>query len=451
VPLRDIVVVSIVVILAIIALRRPWIGVMNWTWLSIMNPHRYTWGFAYDAPVAAIAGASTLAGLLFTRDRRSPFQGAPTVWLFIFCIWLTLSWLLGYDFKGDYEQWDKVMKIYLMTFVALSLIHTRLQIMVFTWVTIGSLTFLAAKGGLFTILTGGAHRVWGPAGSFIADNNHFALATIVALPMLHFLQLQLEKPWQRHVMTLLMILCAAAALGSHSRGAFLALGAMAGVFWLRSPRKGPIGFLLLLVLLLLLPMMPQEWWERMYSIRDYAEDESAIGRLNGWLVAIEVAKHNFFGGGMSYQHQVFFDMYGVYNTNVIAAHSIYFQILGNHGFIGLFIYLGIWISTYRYAGKLRRLATPGTPTQWVGQLGAMVQASLVGFAVGGAFLSMPYFDLPYNLMVIVVLTHAWVLRQGWQTDSHESLKNLFAIGTCPPESRIRGRRRVGTEEARRPS
>lgn len=260
-PIRDIVIVGIVLILAFMSLRRPWIGVMNWTWLSIMNPHRFAWGFAYGSPVAAIAAGATLVGLIFTKERQSPLKGAPTVWLLIFTIWMTLSWQLGYDPANDYWNWDRVIKIYLMTFIALSLLRTKHHIMAFAWVTIASLAFLAAKGGLFTVMTGGGYRVWGPAESFIADNNHFALATIVALPMMRFLQLQLQKKWQRHVMSFTMLLCAASALGSYSRGAFIALAAVAGVFWWRSPRKGLIGVLLLLSLFILLPMMPAEWWE----------------------------------------------------------------------------------------------------------------------------------------------------------------------------------------------
>ena len=40
--LRDLLVLTIVLAGALVAIRRPWIGVMLWTWLSIMNPHRYT-------------------------------------------------------------------------------------------------------------------------------------------------------------------------------------------------------------------------------------------------------------------------------------------------------------------------------------------------------------------------------------------------------------------------
>lgn len=409
-PLRDIAIVTIVLILAILALRRPWVGIMNWTWLSIQNPHRYSWGFAYSAPLAAIAAISTLLALLMTKDRQSPFKGPPVAWLLVFSIWFTASWLFGYDVAGDYYQWTKVAKIYFMSFVALALLHTRSHIMIFTWVTVMSLAFLSIKGGFFTIVTGGAHRVWGPTGSFIADNNHLALATIITIPMMHFLQLRLRAGWPRHLMSVAMLLSVASALGSQSRGALLALIATGAMFWLRSSRKGSTAILLLICLVVLVPMMPDTWWDRMNTIQDYQQDESAMGRINGWLVAIEVAKHNLFGGGMSYQHQYYFSIYGVYNRDVIAAHSIYFQILGNHGFIGLFFYLGIWVSTFGVANRLRKLAKVDESLHWAGDLGAMVQVSLVAYAVGGAFLSMPYFDLPYNLMIMVVLAYKWASK-----------------------------------------
>lgn len=414
--MRDLVIVAIVIAAALMALKRPWIGVMLWTWLSIMNPHRYSWGFAYDAPLAAVAAGSTLLGLFFTKDKESPFKGAPVTWFVALTLWITLSWLMGYDVDGDYAQWNKVMKIYFMTFVALALLHNKHHTMAFVWVSTMSLALLGAKGGVFTVLSGGAHKVWGPTGSFIADNNHFALALIMAVPLLHFLQLQLESKWARNLMSVIMLLCVAAALGSHSRGALLAIAAMGAVLWWRSRRKGLMTVALLFVVMVMLPMMPQEWWDRMGTIQTYEEDESAMGRINGWLVAIEVAKHYLFGGGMSYQHQLFFTLYGVHNQNVIAAHSIYFQILGNHGFIGLFIYIGLWLSTYLWAGRLRKISRDIAEARWVGDLGAMIQVSLVGFAVGGAFLSMPYFDLPYNMMVMVVLAHRWVLSRGWERE-----------------------------------
>lgn len=418
-PLRDIIIVSIVLLAAFMAFRRAWIGVMLWNWLSIMNPHRYTWGFAYSAPLAAIAAGATLLGLLFTKERRSPFLGAPVGWFFALTMWISLSWLMGMDVTGDYGQWTKVMKIYLMTFVALMLLHNRYHIMAFVWVSTASVIILAVKGGIFTVLSGGAHRVWGPPGSFIADNNEFALAVILAIPLMHFLQMQLAKPWMRHAVTVAILLSVASALGSHSRGAFLALGAMGLIFWWRSSRKGPIALMLVFVVLVLLPMMPDEWWERMGTIQTYEEDTSAMGRINAWYVAWDVAKDKFFGAGMSYQYPEIFMLYGRFETHARSAHSIYFQILGNHGFVGLFLFVTLWFSTFRTAGWLRKNGGKLPETRWVVSLGAMAQVCLLGYAVGGAFLSLAYFDLPYNVMVMVVLAKNWVERRGWETEPTE--------------------------------
>jgi putative inorganic carbon (HCO3(-)) transporter len=414
--MRDILVVSIVAVAAIMALRRPWIGVMLWTWLSIMSPHRYTWGFANDAPLAAIAAVFTLIGLLMTSERKSPFKGAPANILALFVIWMTLSWVFGIDIMGDYQQWNKVIKIYFMSFIALALLHTKHHIMAFTWVTVGSLAILGAKGGLFTILSGGSYRVYGPPGSFIEENNAFGLALIIIIPLLYFLFLQATNKLVRQGLLLVIILCAASALGSHSRGALLAIAAMGAMFWWRSTKKVPAMILIAIVMLVLLPMMPETWWARMNTIENYQVDASAQGRLLGWRIATEVAKHYFFGAGMGYQHQFLFSQYGEAGDRVIAAHSIYFQILGNHGFIGLFIFIGIWISTYRYAGWLRKNAATIPEARWAADLGSMVQVGLVAYLVGGAFLSLAYFDLPYSMLIMVVLARKWVENRAWESE-----------------------------------
>lgn len=396
------------------AFKRPWIGVMLWTWLSIMNPHRLAWGFAYDAPLAAMAAIVTLIGLIATKERESPFKGTP-VWIFLgFFGWITLSWLMGIEVENTYLQWNKITKIFFMLFVTLALLHSKHHIMAFSWVTVGSLAILGTKGGIFTILHGGAHRVYGPPGTFIEDNNEFALALIMIIPLLHFLQLQVEKKWLRHGISAAMLLCAASSLGSHSRGALLAMAAMGTIFWWRSRKKLPMAVMIAFVLIVMLPFMPEEWWSRMNGISDYQDDASAQGRFHAWHVAWQVATHHFFGGGMTYQNQFLFNLYGDGDYRVIAAHSIYFQILGNHGFIGLFIFLALWFATYSQATWLRLNANNIPQAKWAADLGAMVQVGLVGYAVGGAFLSLAYFDLPYNMMVMVVLARKWVELRSWE-------------------------------------
>lgn len=429
--MRDLLIIALVVAGALIALRRPWVGVLTWTWLSIMNPHRFAWGPAYDAPLAALAAASTLLGLLITKDKTSPFKGSPAVWLFIFMAWMTISWLMGLSPARDYEQWNKVMKIDLMILVALALIHTKKQIMLLMWVTVGSLALLGVKGGVFTILHGGSYRVWGPPGSFIFDNNEFALSLVMIIPLLRFLQTQVQPQWAKHGLTASMLLCAAAALGSQSRGGLLAIVAMALFLWWRGGRKIMPALIMLAVGAALIAFMPDSWEQRMSTIQTFEQDRSAMGRISAWWNAWNIAWHYPFGVGFNAARPELFARFSPYPDYVHAAHSIYFQVLGNHGFVGLFLFLAIWISTWRSAGWLMRVAPQHPQAVWCRELGAMAQVMLVAYAIGGAFLSLSYFDLPYNLMVIVVCARVWLQTQAWNEPAEKVSAWQLMLGCGP--------------------
>jgi len=351
-----------------------------------------------------------------TKDRTSPFKGAPVAWLVAFMIWMTLSWLLGLDVVNDYEQWKKVMKIDVMIIVGMALLYSKLHILALAWVAAGSLAILGLKGGFFTVAHGGNYRVWGPEGSFIFDNNEFALALVMTIPLLRFLQLQLRRGWPRHLMTITMLLCAAAALGTYSRGALLAISAMTVVLWWRGKSRVLGGLVMVVGTIGLLGFMPEGWNERMSTISNYEEDRSAMGRISAWWNAFGIAKERLFGVGFNPATPELFAQYSPYPDYVHAAHSIYFQVMGNHGFIGLFMFLAIFGSTYWWAGRLRRESAVHPSAAWTGDLGAMAQVSLVGYAVGGAFLSLSYFDLPYMVMMMVVLARLWVRRQAWREE-----------------------------------
>jgi putative inorganic carbon (hco3(-)) transporter len=279
-----------------------------------------------------------------------------------------------------------------------------------------SLAFYGVKGGIFPIAYAGSYRVWGPAGTYIEENNALAVALIVTIPLLRFLQTTLEKRWQKWAMTGAMVLCAASVLGSHSRGALLSIGAMGAVLWWRGKNKLPTALVLVAIVLAVLPMMPDHWWARMQTIETYEEDTSAMGRLGAWKMATNLALDRVIGGGFAIWRAELFQRYSPEAPLVVSAHSVYFHVIGEHGFIGLTLYLGMWISTYLNAGWLRRHATKNAETLWASTLGGMMQVSLVGFAVGGAFLSLAYYDLPFNLLVLVVATRWWVESGAWRNE-----------------------------------
>lgn len=405
-----------------VALRKPWIGIILWTWVSLMNPHQQ-WGYASASmPVAMIVGVSTLTGLLFTKERQNPFI-SPAIWMLAaFVIWITFTLPFSLYFENSLPLWNRSIKIYLMLFVTLALIDSIKKLDIYIWTLVASIGFYGLKGGAFTLLTGGDNRVWGPGG-FIGGNNEIALAVIMTIPLMRYLQLQMTNKWHRHIMTITMILSSIMALGTHSRGALLALGAMVFLVWVRGRQKLMVGAMSIGIALLALPFMPEHWWLRMATIQNYEQDTSAMGRINAWWMAWNLAKDRLLGGGFDIYNRSVFGMYAPDPSAVHAAHSIYFQILGEQGFIGLILFLSLGIMTWRTAGSLMALGKQNPSLSWTHDLGAMAQASVVGYAVGGAFLSLAYFDLPYNVMIIVILAKYFATRVQITPISNEKPTN----------------------------
>ena len=410
--MRDILVAVIVFGFLPLVFKRPYVGILMWVWISVMNPHTQGWGFATTFPFAALIAAVTLVSLIFTKHSKNlPFTSV--TWFFIaFVMWMNVTTLFALYPEESYEQWVKVIKIMLMTFVTLMLIKTRWHIHLLICVIVFSLGYYGVKGGVFTVATGGEDKVWGPEGTFIGGNNEIALALIMTIPLMHYLQMTSSKKWVRHSLTFAMILCALAALGSYSRGALLAIAAMGGFLWLKSQHKFRIALFVFVMALPALAFMPDQWGERMDTINAYEEDLSVKGRFNAWWMAYNLAKERpLVGGGFEVSMPELFWLYAPDPEDLHAAHSVYFQALGEHGFVGLGLYLLLALSTWRTGSWIIRNTGKREEYRWAYNLATMIQVSLIGFAVGGAFLSLLYFDVPYYLMAAMVATRILVEKE----------------------------------------
>ena len=406
--MRDTIITLIIFSSLPFILKRPWIGVLMWVWVSVMNPHRLSWGFAYDFPFAAIIAATTLFALLITRDPKK-LPSTPIVWTLVaFMAWMGITTLFAIWPEQSLVMLEKVSKIMLMTAVTMMLIKTKEHINWLVWALVLSLGFFGTKGGLFTLASGGHDIVWGPPGSYIEGNNEVALAFITIIPLMYYLFLNAEKRYIRWGMAGAMVLCAFAALGSYSRGALVGIAAMVFFLWLKSPRKMLTGGVLAMLIPVAFLFMPEQWFSRMDTIQTYEQDASAMGRLNAWEMAYNLARDRFFGGGFEIYDRTVFALYAPNPEDIHAAHSIYFQALGEHGFVGLGLYLLLAILTWRKATWILKATKGMDDLKWAASLARMIQVSMVGFAVGGAFLSLLYYDVPYYLIAIVVSTAALV-------------------------------------------
>ena len=422
--MRDILITLIVFGSLPLIFRAPVNGALMWVWISVMNPHTQGWGFATQLPFAMIIALVTLFSMALSRTPKGLPLTPVSVLLLLFVLWMNVTTPFALLPALSWVQWNKVMKIMLMSFVVMMLIRTQRDIVRLIWVLVVSIGFYGIKGGIFTIRSGGTERVWGPEATFIGDNNALALALIITIPLMYYLQQNSDRRWIRHGLAGAMVLSALAALGSYSRGGLLAIAAMCLFMWFKSGKKVALGALLCLVGPLLLAFMPERWAERMDTINTYQQDSSAQGRINAWSMAWNLARDRFLGGGFEVSDPGIFARYAPDPQAVHAAHSIYFQALGEHGFVGLALYLALGWATWRTAAAIIRLSRGKPELAWALGLATMSQASMVGFAVGGAFLSLLYFDMPYYLMAALIATRILVeqsLKAGQPLAAHGRL------------------------------
>ncbi len=401
--MRDIFVTAVVFGVLPFIFKRPWIGIMLWCWLGYMNPHRQAWGFAYDMPFALICAVVTITAFIFSKEKKEMVWTRETVLLLIFIGWMLLTTFFAFYSDLAWQHWSKVWRIQLMVFLTVMIIKERQHLHWMIWVIALSLGYYGVKGGIFTIIHGGQFRVQGPTGTFFAGNNEMALVLAMLVPLIRYLHLQATQLWVRWGLASAMVLSGIAAIGSQSRGGLLAMAAMGLFLWFKSRHKFVMAVYMGIAIAIMAAVMPQSWYDRMDTIKTYEEDPSALGRINAWHTAFNVAKDRITGGGYEMFRAPTFRQYAPEPFRVHDVHSVYFEVLGEHGFIGLGMFLLLAVFAWLRANQVIRECKNDPERKWAADLAAMIQVSLVGYGAGGAFLGLAYFDLTYHLLIVLVL------------------------------------------------
>jgi len=391
----------------------PHAGIFIWCWISYMNPHRMTWGFANQLPMLdAVAGLTVIAWLT-SKERKLPPAHPILAALILFFIWTCITTLFASLTDLANLKWSTFAKIILFTLFTTIFVTSQQRLRYMIYIILISLSLFSIKGGLFTILHGGHYIVFGPTNSFLEDNNQLALAFLTIVPLFFWTYKHGEHAIIRYAGLGTGILTLISVLGSHSRGAIVALAAMAAWAMIVAKRWVLGAFLSIGIIGGALLFMPEAWVERMTGISAYEEDQSASTRLTMWKYATNVAKASpIIGRGFNF----FFDrslaeLYMPGSGRIFVGHSIYFDTLGEHGFVGLYLYLLLFSCAIITTQDIKKLTKGHEEAAWAYDLAQMLQFSLVGFAVAGAFLSLTIFDLYYHILALTMMLHVVNLKQ----------------------------------------
>ena len=222
--MRDLLVMAIVLLSLPLTVRRPFVGLLVFSWLAYMRPQDLCWGFARELRLSLFVALMMMLGWFIHEQGRRPFAR----WDVRTRAMSVLAGLvaISYAFAQRQDAYTNSYFIEYLKIIAIALFTTaqvdsRQRLRVLLWTIALSLGFFGVKNGVKGILSGGSQITRGPGG-MLEDNNDFALAMVMNVPLLWYLGIAEGKKWVRQATLWALFLTVVVILLTHSRGAFLA-------------------------------------------------------------------------------------------------------------------------------------------------------------------------------------------------------------------------------------
>lgn len=430
--MRDLLVAGFVILSLPACFRRPFIGLLLFTLLAYMRVQDLTWGWARYERWSFYVAIVTLAGFVFAKqeDKRL-FLPDMRSWIMVGLMAVVGVSLLASDNlrAGDFENYTEYCKIIGVALFTTAVVRTRDHLRLLIWVIALSFGFFGAKNGANFIAHAGNMFINQGPGGMMADNNDFALALAMAVPLLMHLGLSDRRDIVRRVTLALVPLTIFTIIATHSRGGFLALGVGLMVLAWRS-RNRFAGFAVLILMVVAgFLAAPQSYIERISTIRDYQTEGSAKGRLDAWKVAGNmIAERPMLGVGF----EKFQQNYRRFDPNATdesesgpgtrVAHNSYLQIWAECGTVAFLLYMVLIAWSFFDLWRLRREAERRYHSSWILSYATMFEASMAVFVVGSFFLNRAHFDLFYHF-VAVILVFTTLARRAMRDETLYPLRS----------------------------
>ncbi len=396
-------------------------GVLVWVWTALLSPNELLYGFMAAVQMNRIIAVMCIAVILAGKDKKGAYFDALIVLLLLFAVTATGSWATSIVSTDDGDiLFQKVLKEIALAAAITAVMVTRHRLHMLVLTICAAFGFIGVKEGLIFLLTAGGHKVEGILS--VGDNNSLATALLMVVPLMFYLSRYSAMRFVRIGLLAAMGLCLVTVVATYSRGGFVGL-LILGAFMVKNSRNR-FGSLVLVLLggALIWGLAPDSWFERLNTIREAGDDSSFMGRVNAWKISVLVAlDHPLLGGGLhAIQRYVVWTGYkpGVglldfiptppVEENARAAHSSYFEVLGDLGFTGLALFLAILGVAFWQCRSIYRMARPHPSLAWAADLGRMMQISLVVYIVTTALLSMAYFEFLYVLLALISRTRRTV-------------------------------------------
>lgn len=434
-----------------------YVGVLLWIWVALMSPGEVLYGVMAGIPFNRIVAITTLLSVPFNMEKKDFYVDGFAILLLLLALLGTISWFTAIVPGPDSDDlYQKLLKEIVLFLAITTVMVTRHRIHLVIIVIVLSIGFFSVKEGLIFALTAGGHIIVGSGA--IGDNNALATAMLMTIPLLYYLYRYSALRPVRLCFLAALVLSVIATVGTYSRGGFLGM-LVVGLFMLKNSRnKVSTAFFVMLAVALVYGLAPATWFERLNTINSAADDGSFMGRVVAWKMSLLVAMdHPLTGGGPHAIHRLLvWETYRPFlyvldfvktppaDTAPHAAHSIWFEILGDLGFPGLLLFLAILGAAFWKCRSIASL-TRGQPSlAWAADLTRMLQISLAVYVTTGSALSLGYFEMYYILLALL----SRISRTVRQTLDAQARPEAVAIAERPTSVRPPQPALVGTKASR---
>ena len=398
-------------------------ALLLYLWNAFFRPQDFMWMDSSDVRLSLILGLLLVIPSLLTLVLPNVTHPL-SIGTIVFLITGYLAQTNAIDQAVGWRWVDAHSRLTIVCLLAVTLMNTPQRLMGVIAVAAGCFGFYATKAGLASFLGGGVQFSAGLDGTF-SDNNGFALATIMIVPMLVLLAQNIELTFKgfapaallRRIRIFLWValpLCLYTVVSTFSRAGFLAMVAVAFAYAVFHPhRKRLIVGLVFLACSAYFMPLPKGYAERIATIRELQEDDVAPhedvseGRLYFWGLSVEMVSHQPLGIGM----RNFPATYGAYDELGGAygrrrdVHSSHFQVLVEHGYLGAAAWIFMFGYSFWVSWRVRKQArTPGLAPDmktFMETVPTALMVSMVAFMVGGATISAALNELTWLTFAVV--------------------------------------------------
>jgi putative inorganic carbon (HCO3(-)) transporter len=405
-----------------LSLSAPFVATLGYVWVDTFQPQAVAYILLNQLPLAMIMGVTAVGGY-FILDRRSPPPMTLQMGLqAVMAVWVTLTLIWAQVPDAAWEKWDWAFKTVVFATFLPFVIRSRVQIEAFAQTYVLSLAANFVPYGVKVLLSGGGygHDLGLEGGnSGLGEGGLLSTSCLMAVPLALFLgtHSQLIPKFKLVLLGYWGIagLAIATAIGTYERSALVGLVALGVYMWIRSRHKFRFGVVVAIVAGIIVYSTSGAWNARVSTIGNFEQENSAYGRILVWRWTLGfVAQHPLGGGFSTYLiDHIELPAQGTDPGHIEfgrAFHSSYFEMLGEHGYPGLIIFLLLAASTLLMLRRVAKTARPYPELEWVVGLSDALQSGLTVFLTCGAFVGLAFQPMFWYFVSMSLCLNAYMWR-----------------------------------------